>query len=160
MTRVDAQHIEEACARIIRGAGQRFTDQRLAVIRGLITDPTKARNGYELHAILHERGFCVLTVVAIYRIFKNFRELGIVRRIGTLDGSYVLSRIDNGRTTVSCCLLVDPENGTAQEVRIPSDLSQALRRVAEENNVKIASAHIELRLVSDDTEATKEGSDA
>lgn len=77
---------EESALEQLKEAGLRITMPRIQVIRAL-SKSNRSMTAYEIHAGICEDGGRI-DVVSVYRILQTLLNIGMVHRIGIVDGYY------------------------------------------------------------------------
>jgi len=111
----DSTSFEEVALSVLRSSGCRITKPRIQVIRTL-AGSHRAQSAYSIHEQIVAKGEKV-DVVSVYRILSALQELGLVHRVGIVDG-FIPCRIDGehvGRVQHLVCKLC----GCVTELALP-----------------------------------------
>jgi Fe2+ or Zn2+ uptake regulation protein len=80
----DSASFRAQAVRVLRTTGHRITNPRILVIKAL-AESNQALSAYAIHERVAANGGKI-DVVTVYRILSTFQELGLVHRIGIVDG--------------------------------------------------------------------------
>ncbi len=123
---------ESRALALLRGEGMRITTPRTEVIR-VLARTDRALNAYGVHeAVL--AGGRKIDVVSVYRILSTLESLGLIARLGLLDGYFPrrfpmdASRgAEKGGEARVTAVLVEPESRRVREIECDAELSARLR---------------------------------
>ena len=136
----DSASFEEVALDVMRSKGHRITKPRIQVIRTL-AESHRAQSAYAIHEQIVSRGERV-DVVSVYRILSALQELGLVHRVGIVDG-FIPCRIDGehvGRVQHLVCKLC----GCVTELSLPdSSMSDAVK-LSEEQGFAADDVRVEI----------------
>lgn len=114
---------EEVALSVLRSSGCRITKPRIQVIR-ILAGSHRAQSAYSIHEQIVAKGEKV-DVVSVYRILSALQELGLVHRVGIVDG-FIPCRID-GEHEGRVQYLVCKQCGCVTELSLPeSSLESAI----------------------------------
>jgi Fe2+ or Zn2+ uptake regulation protein len=111
----DSASFEEVALSVLRSCGHRITKPRIQVIRTL-AQSHRAQSAYAIHEQIVSKGEKV-DVVSVYRILSALQDLGLVHRVGIVDG-FIPCRID-GEHGGRIQHLVCKECGCVTELSLP-----------------------------------------
>jgi Fur family zinc uptake transcriptional regulator len=89
----NARQFEDAAIERLRSEGFRITMTRIQVIRAL-AETHRALSAYQIHNVIAASGGRI-DVVSVYRILTTLQSLGLVHRIGIVDGFYACRMAEN-----------------------------------------------------------------
>jgi Fur family transcriptional regulator, zinc uptake regulator len=136
----EARAYEEHSLRELRHAGYRITMPRVQVIRAL-ADTTKALSAYAIHEKIINGGGKI-DVVSVYRILSTLQEVGLIHKIGVVDG-YFPCRLESCHGKRSQ-VVVSEETGDVLEMRIPDNVLETLENQAREAGFDPTSIKVEI----------------
>lgn len=137
---------------LLRGEGMRITTPRTEVIR-VLARTDRALNAYGVHeAVL--AGGRKIDVVSVYRILSTLERLGLVARLGLLDGYFPrrfpqeagsgeAGDLASERSDRVTAVLVETESRRVREIECDQDLSERLRNCFLDHTPKIGEITIE-----------------
>ncbi len=131
---------EEVALSVLRSSGCRITKPRIQVIRTL-AGSHRAQSAYSIHEQIVAKGEKV-DVVSVYRILSALQELGLVHRVGIIDG-FIPCRIDgehDGRVQHLVC----KQCGCVTELTLPESSVDAAVGLSDEQGFKAEDIRLEM----------------
>lgn len=139
-SRADIERFEETALNVLRERGFRITMTRIQVIRAL-AESNRALTAYSIHERISKSGGRI-DVVSVYRILSTLQEVGLVHRIGIVDGYYACRASDAEHHNAEH--LVCSTCGCVTELMPPKASVDALLAVAKSQGFETSEIRMEL----------------
>lgn len=136
----EVRDFETYAVQTLRQQGLRITTPRMLVIRAL-AGSDRALTPYAIHERIADQGGRI-DVVSVYRILTALAEVGLVHRIGVLDGFAACRQGKEHHDRVQH--LVCSECGSVEEMEIGAEVHAGLYERAKASQFDAVELHVEL----------------
>jgi Fe2+ or Zn2+ uptake regulation protein len=137
----EAKTYEDYALHELRQAGYRITMPRVQVIRAL-ADTSYALSAYAIHEKIISSGGKI-DVVSVYRILATLVEVGLIHKIGMVDG-YFPARVHDAAGKRSG-VLVDETTDNITELDLPQTLVDAIHEIASGHGFETTGFLVEIK---------------